>query len=477
MRKILSLIIIGVLGLSMFSIFTQWTAKAQEIVWNTNLTPLPTPTTVHVSIVHNGRIYVIGGRIDGVPYVGVPNVYFADINSDGTVGSWTETTPLPEHRHGGTAVIWNDFVYVIAGAGPTYGGRSEQSTVFYAEISSDGRIEEWNETTLLPERLVNHAAVVWNGRIYVAGGWNGYSPQDEIYYAEINSADGSLSNWIENPIPLPFRWESTCALVYDGTICLIGGWYGPKGPPHDKVYCASIETDGTIGPWDEYASLPKATATTRCALIDNDIYVVGGRSGPDGEVAEKTVYTAKFYIGDWTEVQSIPAARIGHSVVTYDDRIYVTGGYDSWWDYEDTIYYSSSLLRARATVDIAPNTLNLKSKGKWITAYIELPEEYDVNDINVSTILLNDTVPAEMHPTDIGDKDGDGVPDLMVKFDRASVIDYIENNMDWANPERTKPLTYMIILTVTGTLYDDTQFEGGDTIRVLKFLKGQPTPE
>ena len=33
-------------------------------------------------------------------------------------------------------------------------------------------------------------------------------------------------------------------------------------------------------------------------------------------------------------------------------------------------------------IDIDPDTLKLDSTGKWITCYIELPDEYDVEDIN-----------------------------------------------------------------------------------------------
>jgi len=118
----------------------------------------------------------------------------------------------------------------------------------------------------------------------------------------------------------------------------------------------------------------------------------------------------------------------------------------------------------------------LKSQGEWITCYIELPEGYNVSDIDISTIKLNSSIAAEMHPTGIGDEDEDGVPDLMVKFDRALVIYYIEQNLDWATPERTKPLIYAVNLTVTGNLDDGTSFEGTDTIRVLKFLKGHQQP-
>ncbi len=114
-------------------------------------------------------------------------------------------------------------------------------------------------------------------------------------------------------------------------------------------------------------------------------------------------------------------------------------------------------------VDLNPDTLNLKSKGKWITCYIELPEGYDVNNVNRTTILLNATIPVDSFWVDkplesvVGDYDNDTIPDLMVKFSRAAVIDYY-NNQNITNEN--------ITLTVAGELYDGTSFEDNDMIRV-----------
>ncbi len=99
-----------------------------------------------------------------------------------------------------------------------------------------------------------------------------------------------------------------------------------------------------------------------------------------------------------------------------------------------------------AVIDIDPNTLNLKSKGKWITCYIELPEGYDVNEIEISSIMLEDVIPAEW-----GDVQNDI---LMVKFDRSEVEDMLS------------PGTYNF--KVTGELTDGTSFEGySDEISVI----------
>ena len=121
-----------------------------------------------------------------------------------------------------------------------------------------------------------------------------------------------------------------------------------------------------------------------------------------------------------------------------------------------------------ATVDIDPDTLSLRSKGKWITAYIELQEHpelpgFNVTQIDVSTVKLNDQIPAESRlkydfvadPNSyLMDHDDDGLLERMVKFNGAAVQDMLEPS------DRVK-------IEVTGSLMDGTPFYGIDWIKVL----------
>ncbi|MFX0010515.1 MAG: hypothetical protein ACFE9R_09385 [Candidatus Hermodarchaeota archaeon] len=81
-----------------------------------------------------------------------------------------------------------------------------------------------------------------------------------------------------------------------------------------------------------------------------------------------------------------------------------------------------------ASLELNPNTLNLKSKGKWITVYIELPGGYSVENIELSTVLLNNEIPAEEKTTQIYDFDNNNLLDLMVKFDRSSLIALLKSH-------------------------------------------------
>ncbi|MEM3573728.1 MAG: hypothetical protein QXJ62_05840 [Nitrososphaeria archaeon] len=118
-----------------------------------------------------------------------------------------------------------------------------------------------------------------------------------------------------------------------------------------------------------------------------------------------------------------------------------------------------------STINIYPQSLNLRSKGKWITAYIELPEGYNVADINVTSIMLNNTIPAKPKPKAVGDYDNDSIPDLMVKFDRAEVISYILANIDLT--ELIEERFMAITLTINGKLKDGTPFQGSTKIKII----------
>jgi len=95
---------------------------------------------------------------------------------------------------------------------------------------------------------------------------------------------------------------------------------------------------------------------------------------------------------------------------------------------------------------------NGTSEGDIITAFIELPEGFDVGDIDLDSIRLNGSVPA-IGPATIGNYDLDGVPDLMVKFDRTAVQGTLQTGDG-------------VKITITGQVAG-IDFVGTDTIRVI----------
>jgi len=101
----------------------------------------------------------------------------------------------------------------------------------------------------------------------------------------------------------------------------------------------------------------------------------------------------------------------------------------------------------QATVDVDPDILNLASQGKWITSYIELPEEYDVADIDPDSILLE----GDIEPQQFCLTEDEQI--AVARFARSDAQAILEVGD--------------VELTITGQLTDGTQFEASDTIKVI----------
>lgn len=125
---------------------------------------------------------------------------------------------------------------------------------------------------------------------------------------------------------------------------------------------------------------------------------------------------------------------------------------------DNDLTYDEFILQTDTVIDFDPDTLNLRSKGKVVTAYIELPEGFDVSQIDIASILLNDLVPALTKPTAIGDYDKDGIPDLMVKFERNKVQQILYSGEK-------------VLVIITGKVFHNEKyldFKGDDEIKVIK---------
>jgi hypothetical protein len=98
-----------------------------------------------------------------------------------------------------------------------------------------------------------------------------------------------------------------------------------------------------------------------------------------------------------------------------------------------SIYGAVAVQICTARVEFNPKTLQRKSQGNYVTVYLEFPGcGFGPGDVDLARVWLQALTPspstriaiAPGSPASVGDTDGDGVPDLMVKFDRATVASW-----------------------------------------------------
>ena len=288
---------------------------------------------------------------------------------------------------------------------------------------------------------------------------------------------------------------------FDVISLLIQGWAGMSfsagptfPPPFFKTKLAYFQPDYTEAP-EVPVEAPNFDLAHLCSPGEMRVYDSEGRVTGlvNGEVKEEIPYSA---YNDNTIIILSPVDSYRHEVVGIDEGSYgfwvasvedrevitftatdipVTFGvvhqYTIDWDIlsqggegvtvqidfdgdgtsELNITTSSTFSFVPTAIDIEPDTLNLKSNIKWVTAYIELPEGYDVTDIDVGTVELWYEVNSVL--AEWGDiQDGT----LMVKFNGKAVQDLFPGPVDAAT------------VAVTGVVQDGTPFVGNNTIRVIK---------
>jgi len=105
------------------------------------------------------------------------------------------------------------------------------------------------------------------------------------------------------------------------------------------------------------------------------------------------------------------------------------------------------ILPIPAEVRIVPRNINLQNKGKWVAAFILLPDGYDAADIDPNSVFLEGEIHGE--PLYIDEQKQAAI----TRFSRGELRDIIS--------------TGEVELTITGQLKDGTAFEGTDVIRVI----------
>jgi hypothetical protein len=117
------------------------------------------------------------------------------------------------------------------------------------------------------------------------------------------------------------------------------------------------------------------------------------------------------------------------------------------WDGNDW-EISAAVMPSSITMKVTPQSLNLKSKGQWITCQVKMTDDLIATDVLVATLRLQGVVPASK--VSISERSNQ----LLIKFDRAAVQALL------APGEQVQ-------ITLTGQMAYGAWFEASDMIKVI----------
>jgi N-acetylneuraminic acid mutarotase len=228
-------------------------------------------------------------------------------------GSWSTAAPMPIYRSEMSAAVLNGKIYVaggLAGSSPQYEATTDAFQAY------DPATNTWAEAPRMPDNLHHLGIASLDGSIYVTGGYD-----DSDFNVDVSATwvfSSATQTWTQ-AADMPGPRAAHASVGIGGLLYVVGGV--GFNPTALWVYNPATNT------WDaSRAPLPTAREHLTAAQVDGKLYVIAGRWFGSGNLGTVEVYDPA--TNTWASRAGLPTPRSGLTSAVLAGRIHVTGGED-----------------------------------------------------------------------------------------------------------------------------------------------------
>lgn len=219
----------------------------------------------------HGLIYVLGAFTGNWPYeTPIGNIFIYNPVLD----NWIIGPPIPYHRQRGAAgaVVHNEKIYLVGGI---VNGHTSGWVSWFDEY--DPATNSWKELSAAPYERDHFQTAVTNNKLVVAGGRkSGYKGKGfEETVAKTDIYNFKTGRWTTLPSPegdIPTE-RAGCSMVSVGDeVIILGGESGTQKIAHNEVEALNIKS----GKWQKLPQLETGRHGTQASVDQGFIYTAAG---------------------------------------------------------------------------------------------------------------------------------------------------------------------------------------------------------
>jgi N-acetylneuraminic acid mutarotase len=245
---------------------------------------------------------------------------------------WARLAPFPEASEELYGAAVNGKFYAFGGLAP---GWTPKGLMY--EYDPDG--DTWTKKKNMALALHHPAWVALNGKLYLFGGFT-KPAKGPSAWVPIDNAweyDPRTDNW-KALAPMPSKRGAAVAALVDGKIYVIGGAGVHPGSKETSLHPArphrAVDTNEVYDPatniWETRQTMPTARNHSFVGVVNNKIYVIGGRLGAAFITRASNTGIVEEYdpaTDQWGAMKApMLNPRSAGASATYKGRIYTAGG-------------------------------------------------------------------------------------------------------------------------------------------------------
>ncbi|MEK9630101.1 MAG: kelch repeat-containing protein, partial [Nitrospinota bacterium] len=273
---------------------------------------MPTPRHSPMAGVINGKLYVAGGNVGAAGDTPVFESY------DPQTDTWASLPPLPDTdfgndgRYGGTAGVIDGKLYVVGGWRISPALPTGNLQIY------DPSTNSWTQGPGIPTnsgRSGCSTGRVINRKLYVLTACNGFSG----YHRFLHVYNPDTNSWAQLP-DAPSVHADGAAGVINGKLYIAGGFNGSAASQQVDIY------DPVANTWSTGPSMGTPRNAPGGAVLNNKFYVLGGH---DGTSVLNTVEVYDPAINTWSSGDPMPTARFALAAEVIGSKFYAVGGHSA----------------------------------------------------------------------------------------------------------------------------------------------------
>lgn len=224
---------------------------------------LPRPVHHPAAVGLDGKLYAIGGYVDGWG----PSDDLLEY--DPAADRWQKLPPMPTARGALAAAVIDGKIHAVSGVGPVRGERKNSP----AHEVYDRATRQWTKRAPIPTPRDHLAVAALGGKLYaIAGRVDGSYGRN---LADNEAYDPKTDRW-EKKAPIPTARSGIAAAVLNGRIIVVGG--EGTGGTFKEVEAYDPAADR----WTALAPLPSPRHGLGAVAIGSRLHVIAGGPTPGG---------------------------------------------------------------------------------------------------------------------------------------------------------------------------------------------------
>jgi len=269
----------------------------------------------------------------------------------------------PDPRLWCSAAILKDKLFIYGGH-TTQGGLSNLISNVKSDFFSYGLVtKRWVSLEHKMTAKTEHKCVVYDDALWFVGGYNGYDYTSDIFRYDPDLGSSSLIETTGEPFS---RRSALSAVVWRGKLFTFGGWNGFSRTWYNDIHVFDFEKKH----WHNVIPQgnPPVKRTSHAAVIyNNKMYIFGGFSGDEylNDLHEFDLETETWSNITFQCLGDIPAPRSRFCAAVHGDSMYILGGWNKVGYFND--FYSFNFV-SKCWYKISNNNFKVPSISQYSLA-------------------------------------------------------------------------------------------------------------